>query len=43
MEKILFEAIMMDVMSTFTEKNPDFLEIFNVSFLYQKYGVIVFN
>ena len=39
MEKILFEAIMMDVMSTFTEKNPDFLEIFNVSFLYKKYGV----
>ena len=39
MEKILFEAIMMDVMYTFSEKNPDFLELFGVNYLYQKYGV----
>ena len=39
MEKILFEAIMMDVMNTFSEKNPDFLELFGVNYLYQKYGV----
>ena len=38
MEKILFEAIMMDVMNTFSEKNPDFLRLFGVNYLYQKYG-----
>ena len=39
MEKILFEAIMMDVMYTFSEKNPDFLDLFGINYLYQKYGV----
>ena len=39
MEKILFEAIMMDVMNTFSEKNPDFLRLFGVNYFYQKYGI----
>ena len=39
MEKILFEAIMMDVMNSFSEKNPDFLNLFGVNYLYQKYGI----
>lgn len=39
MEKILFETIMMDVMNTFSEKNPDFLRLFGVNYLYQKYGI----
>ena len=39
MEKILFDAIMMEVMSTFSEKNPDFIRLLGPSYLYQKYEI----
>ncbi|MDB4266522.1 DUF4296 domain-containing protein [Flavobacteriaceae bacterium] len=39
MEAILYDAIIMDVMSTFSEKNPNFENLMGKSYLYKKYGI----
>ena len=39
MEEILFEATMMQVMNTFSEKNLDFVKILGAPYLYLKHGV----
>lgn len=39
MESILYDAVIMDVMNTFSELNPDFVEILGAPYLYKKYGI----
>jgi len=39
MESILYDAVMMDVMNTFSGLNPDFVEILGAPYLYKKYGI----
>ena len=39
MEKILYDAVMMDVMQTFSELNPTFEEILGAPYLYKKYKI----
>lgn len=39
MEAVLYDAIVMDVMSTFSEKNPTFEALMGKSYLYKKYDI----
>ncbi|MGI9540818.1 MAG: DUF4296 domain-containing protein [Flavobacteriaceae bacterium] len=39
MEAILYDAIVMDVMRTFSEKNPTFEALMGKSYLYKKYDI----
>lgn len=39
MENILFDAAMMDVINTYSELNPDFVEILGAPYLYKKYKI----
>ena len=39
MEKILYEATLLEVMSTFSEKNPNFTKTLGAPYFYLKYGI----
>ncbi len=39
MERILYDATIMEVMSSISEKNPVFEHILGKSYLYEKYGI----
>ncbi|MDA8612016.1 DUF4296 domain-containing protein [Flavobacteriaceae bacterium] len=39
MEAVLYDAIVLDVMSTFSEKNPTFEALMGKSYLYKKYDI----
>ena len=39
MEAILYEATLMEIMNTFSPKNPDFIDILGAPFLYLKHGI----
>ena len=39
MEQILYEATLLEVMNTFSNKNPDFTSIIGAPYFYIKYGI----
>ena len=39
MEKIIYDATLIDIMSSFSEKNPNFEDIMGKSYLFIKYNV----
>ena len=39
MEEILYEATLLEVMSTFSEKNPNFTKTLGAPYFYLKYGI----
>ena len=39
MEQILYEISIMDAMSTFTPRNPEFEEMYGKPYIYIKYGI----
>jgi hypothetical protein len=39
MEAILYEATLMEIMNTFSPKNPDFVDILGAPLLYLKHGI----
>jgi len=39
MEQILYEATLLEIMNTFSEKNPNFKQVLGAPYFYLKYGV----
>lgn len=39
MERVLYDIMVLDAMSTFKPKNPDFEVVYGKSYIYKKYGI----